>query len=289
WGLLDLQATTSGMSDAQVGKSMRKSHAFSAGQIVATTITDGQGRFSFDYLDSGRYQLRAQVPHGRAWFGAGKILYAAQQTAEPAGGKLANIDFQLAPFSKGRWTKYALREGQPIGYTGRLSFGNDEMLWVNAATGILRSDGREAVNLRLTNGVIAKCLGPMSFYQDSKGIVWYAEHNSGIWRYDPHEGKSPAPLATPGLPADLIFEIAGTTDGAIWWRTAKTLVGFSDNHCTVFTNLWDPPDSLAPDLLVPKLAAVGERIWITGPGAGLVSIAGTNITRFSRDQGLLSM
>ena len=49
---------------------------FPAGTVVATVLTDEQGNFKFPNVKPGAYQVRAQIPGGRAWFDAGRILYA---------------------------------------------------------------------------------------------------------------------------------------------------------------------------------------------------------------------
>ena len=71
--------------------------------VVATVLTDEQGNFEFPNLKPGAYQVRAQIPGGRAWYEAGRILYADPDATEAERARLAKLDFQLAPFNKGRW------------------------------------------------------------------------------------------------------------------------------------------------------------------------------------------
>jgi hypothetical protein len=74
---------------------------FPAGTVVATMLTDDQGNFRFANVKPALYQLRAQVPGGRAWLNGGRILYANPEAPDADRARLANLDFRLAPFTKG--------------------------------------------------------------------------------------------------------------------------------------------------------------------------------------------
>ena len=119
---------------------------------------------------------------------------------------------------------------------------------------------------------------------DDSGMIWF-ETRKGLWRYRPTAGTPPARFSPPGLPTDGIFEMKATSDGAIWWRTLGALVRYQGGQGTVFTNLWRP-DLAFGSALPQLLAASGNRLWVTGPGVGLVRFDGTNQFRWTRQQGL---
>jgi hypothetical protein len=81
---------------------------FPAGTVVASMLSDEQGNFKFPNVQPGRYQVRAQIPGGRGWFESGRILYAEPELPAAERTRLASLDFRLAPFKKGRWTKFSV-------------------------------------------------------------------------------------------------------------------------------------------------------------------------------------
>ena len=116
---------------------------FPAGTVVDTVLTDEQGNFKFPIVKPGAYQVRAQIPGGRAWYEAGRILFADPDATEAARAGLTNLDLRVAPFSKGRWKKFGVLDGLRANLTGRNLFTSDGALWNHAVLGLARFDGRE--------------------------------------------------------------------------------------------------------------------------------------------------
>jgi signal transduction histidine kinase/CheY-like chemotaxis protein/ligand-binding sensor domain-containing protein len=264
---------------------------FPVGTTVATTLTDDTGAFRFPDVKPGVYQLRAQIPGGRAWLNGGRMLYVAAESARVEHADLAAIQFPLAPFKKGRWTKYSALDGLPMDRTGRLFFTTNETLWICTSVGPSRFDGRAFFNLTRQNGFPFSMAN--AFHQDQLGVLWMG--GDGLLRYDPREQREPTPVTARGLlmvDMEGIEEITETADGAIWWRTADELVRYQNGSGTRFTNLWrrESIGHINDHLrrLPRRLAAVGDRLWVTGPGAGLIQFHGTNQVRYTHQQGLIS-
>ena len=259
------------------------------GTVVATVLTDEQGNFEFTNVIPGVYQVRAQIPGGRAYYEAGRILFADPDASEAERARLAKLDFQLAPFNKGRWTKFSVLDGLKNNAVGRTMFTSDGALWnVTYSGGLFRFDGREFFYpskddlAGLVNGPLGVCL-------DGSGMFWVAT-SDGLWQYRPSDGAAPVRFSAPGLPAGGdILEITSTSDGAVWWRTLDALVRYRDRQGTVFTDLWRPDVAENRAVALPqRLAVSGDQLWLTGPGAGLVRFDGTNQVRWTRQQGLPS-
>ena len=262
-----------------------------AGTVVATTLTAADGSFDFANVAPGIYQLRCQTPGGRTWFEDGRPIRVEREATDANSGKLK--DWAIAPFRKGRWRKFSVLDGLKNNAAGRTLFTPNGDLWNMAYGGLLRFDGREFFTLDTENGLGGISVGPMGLYLDGEGWLWVGT-SDGLWRYRPAEGTPPVRFSPAGLPTAGILEITGTADGAVWWRTGEALVRYHDGQGVVFTNLWrpDPFVSGAPAnafIAMPqRLAAAGNRLWVTGPGAGLVRFDGTNRVRWTRQQGLPS-
>jgi PAS domain S-box-containing protein len=259
------------------------------GTVMATVLTDEQGNFGFPNVRPGAYQVRAQIPGGRAWCEAGRVLFADPDTTDAERVRLSKLELRLAPFNKGRWKSFGAIDGLRFNAAGRSFFTSDGALWNYAAGGLARFEGLEFVPLSAKEGLMGAPQSPLGAELDASGTFWMGI-TDGLWRYRPVRGAQAAHLSSPGLPTDLIVEIKTTRDGAIWWRTLDALVRYQEDRGTVFTNLWRPDSASAqePDIFPYRMAAVGSRLWVTGPGAGLLRFDGTNYLRWTRQQGLPS-
>ena len=79
----------------------------SASLIVASVLTADDGSFDFSSVRPGAYQLRCQTPGGRNWFEAGQPFRVERDMVEADAHKLKSLEWAIAPFKKGRWTKYS--------------------------------------------------------------------------------------------------------------------------------------------------------------------------------------
>ena len=169
--------------------------------------------------------------------------------------------------------------------TGLNLFTQDGALWNCAACGLSRFDGREFFTLTSENGLSALSSAPLAACQDDSGMFWIGT-SAGIWRYRPDGGAAPEGFSAPDLPTAEITEMERTADGAVWWRTRDKLVRYQNGRGDVFGGLWrpDPGDPLSaalyPTIFPKRLAADGKYLWLTGPGAGLVRLEGTNQLRW---------
>ncbi|MSU36740.1 MAG: hypothetical protein EXS36_16910 [Pedosphaera sp.] len=209
-------------------------------------------------MEPGAYQVRAHIPGGRAWFEAGRILYANPDPTDAERTVLANLNLRLAPFKKGRWKKYSVLDGLPVEKTGRILFAPNAMLWLATINGLSRFDSREFFNITPENGLPVRT-APLDTHRDTNGVFWLGTVD-GLWLDNPEDDKPPVRFTTPNLRTDGILEITGTADGAIWWRTQEALVRFHGGHGTEFTNLWryDNPSWLKS--FPQRLAVVGDRL-----------------------------
>jgi signal transduction histidine kinase/ligand-binding sensor domain-containing protein/DNA-binding response OmpR family regulator/protocatechuate 3,4-dioxygenase beta subunit len=288
---LDWVLAATGAAASAVGSAQHEKAASSGeGSVVATLLTSEDGSFEFANLKPGHYQLRCQTPGGRAWFEDGRPFLVERALPEAESHTFKSIQWAIAPFKKGRWTKYSTLDGMPINAMGKFFFAPDGTQWNSTARGLVRFNGREFIILGSDEGLPTAMNGPCSFYRSEHGDMWLGDAE-GLWRYNPADAKRSWKFTEPGLPTDDIREIAGTPEGAVWWRInhPQAVVRYDGRQGIVFTNLFRNEPFLGNRVYPQRMAAAGgDRLWLTGPGTGLVRFDGTNQVRFGRDQGLVS-
>ena len=259
---------------------------FPAGTIVATVVTDEQGNFKFPNVKPGAYHVRAQIPGGRAWLEAGRILYANPEETDAERARLANLNFRLAPFTQGHWRRFGVADGLPSATVWRVLFARDGAAWFATSGGIARFDGYEFSNLSRTEGLPG--VSAMGVAQTRDGDLWFACGLGGLARYVPADSAGPARAIAVSEASIKRFdlELRSTPDGALWARRYNgDVVRYDGKQETVFTNAFP----LFPYYFAAHLAVAPDgRVWLTGAGSGLVRFDRTNMTRFTPKEGLLS-
>jgi len=67
-------------------------------------------------------------------------------------GSLANLDFQLTPFKKGRWQNFSHVQGLAEDYVASSYQASDGALWFGSSGGVSRFDGRDFFTLTKEDG-----------------------------------------------------------------------------------------------------------------------------------------
>src|SRR5262249_51713144 len=103
----------------------------------SAALTDSKGVFRFGDLPPGRYQVRIHVPGGHIYAQDGRSIEV--KSGEPVTG----IEFRIAPFKKGTWSRWTQRDGLPSDEVSAIREAADGALWVATFSGgISRWDGR---------------------------------------------------------------------------------------------------------------------------------------------------
>ncbi len=259
---------------------------FPAGRVIETVLTDEQGNFKFSNFKPGVYQVRAQIPGGRAWLDAGRILYANAEATDAERARLANLNFRLVPFIQGHWKRFGVADGLPSATVVRVMFARDGAAWFATAGGISRFDGYEFSNLTRTEGL--PNVEADGVTQTRDGDFWFACGLGGLARYIPASSAGPARAEAVSEPSLKRFEVElrSTPDGALWGRRAGDVVRYEGKQETVFTNAFPfLRNYFAAHLAVDR----DGRVWLTGVGSGLVRFDQTNMIHLTPKDGLLSM
>ena len=228
-------------SGAAANGDRSQSTPFPPGTVVATVLTDEQGDFEFPNVPPGAYQVRAQIPGGRAWYDAGRILFADPDATEAERARLAKLDFQLAPFNKGRWKKFGVLDGLKNNSTGRTLFTSDGALWNHGAGGFTRFDGREFFPLSSEKGLAGLVQLP---FGRPPGCQRHVLDGNQRWPLAlPPGGRRSRPPASRRrvfLPPTFLKYRARRRRGLVAHPDA--LVRYQGGQGTVFTNLWREPE-----------------------------------------------
>jgi len=259
---------------------------FPAGTVVDTVLTDEQGNFKFPNVKPGAYQVRAQIPGGRAWLDAGRILYVNPEASDAERARLANLDFRLAPLTQGHWRRFGVADGLPSGQVYRVMFARDGAAWFATPGGIARFDGYEFSNLTLTEGLPTALATGVAQTRD--GNLWFACGLGGLAHYIPAEAARSARAEAVSEPSQerIELELRSTPDGALWGRRNLNVVRYEGKQETVFTNAYP----LISGYFNAHLAVAPDgRVWLTGVGSGLVRFDRTNMTHLTPKDGLLSV
>ena len=141
------------------------------GEVVNTTLSDGQGRYRFINLEPGLYRMRCQMLNGYVYYQSAHdashvTSYEPQDkrslTDKDAGDllrvergrTLENIDLRFPLFKKGTWRTITHFDGLANNHVLAVYQDSHGMMWFGTrGGGISRYDGREFVNSTTRDGL----------------------------------------------------------------------------------------------------------------------------------------
>ena len=194
---------------------------------LATTMSDEHGVYRFGTLAPGRYQLRAHVPGGLVYRDDGREITVVEN------GSLGNLDFQLAPFKKGRWQNFSHVHGLAEDFVTSCFQASDGALWFGTGGGVSRFDGRDFFSLPhkdgLPNGRVT------AIAAETNSVMWFGT-SQGLCRYE--AGNQGQPLTTltttNGLPDNYVRSLARDRLGRLWAGTPHGLAIFEGSNLVPF-------------------------------------------------------
>ena len=212
--------------------------AIRGGEVIATVLSDGSGRYQFTDLKPGEYQVRCQVLGGYVYYGeekAGKPESSFWKKLEQKGGEgrkagsaidkpiglqikpgetFENVDFCFAPFKKGTWKNHTI-EGLGHKWVTAIYRDPDGMMWFGTHGGVSRYDGKTFVNFTTKDGLAHDTV--YAIHRDPDGVVWFGTFGGGVSRYD---GETFVNFTTKdGLADDRVRVIYRDPDGMMWFGT----------------------------------------------------------------------
>ncbi len=202
------------------------------GKVMATTLSDENGKYRFINLKPGQYQLRCQVLGGYVYYRvtdhALRFTFYDSGIKESAmegdsghildvrrGKTLKNTNFRFAPFKKGTWRTYNYLDGLVGDYVWAIHRGPDGFMWFGTGGGVSRHDGKEFVNFTAKDGLAG--WNVKDILSDPDGVLWFAVRGGGVSRYD---GRNFVNLTEEnGLANRSVHAVYRDADGFMWFGT----------------------------------------------------------------------
>ena len=181
--------------------------------VVATTLSDENGKYQLVDLDSGRYQVRCHTLNGYVYY------REHENTVETSSATFlqverdrtfSGIDLHFAPFKKGTWKNYTvIADGLAHDEVYAVYQDSDGVMWFGTfGGGVSRYDGKAFVNFTTADGLAHDVV--YAVHQDSDGVMWFGTYG-GVSRYD---GKRFVNFTTAdGLAHDTVVAVYQDSDG----------------------------------------------------------------------------
>ncbi len=192
---------------------------------LATTMSDEHGVYRFGTLAPGRYQLRAHVPGGLVYRDDGREITVVEN------GSLGNLDFQLAPFKKGRWQNFSHVQGLAEDFVDSCFQAGDGALWFGTAGGVSRFDGRDFFTLTHENGLPKGRVNAVA--GETNGVMWFGT-SGGLCRYEPRNQRQPLTTFTIGPPGNFVRSLVTDQQGRLWVGSPGGLAIFEGTNLIPF-------------------------------------------------------
>jgi ligand-binding sensor domain-containing protein/serine phosphatase RsbU (regulator of sigma subunit) len=259
------------------------------GEVIATVLSDENGRYQFVNLKPGPYQLRCQILNGYVYYRAAdhasRFTFHDSGTDDsgdildvPRGKTLGNIDFRFASFKKGAWRNYSTLDG--LGYNAVMSIccTPDGVMWfATEFGGISRYDGRGFTSFTMKDGLLDESVRAIHCGPD--GVIWLGTWMGGVFLYD---GKEFVNFTTEhGLAGNPVWAICGDSQGGIWFGTDSGASRYDGEEFANFTK----KDGLVHNFVNAIHCDADGVMWF-GTRGGVSRYDGKGFVSFTTEDGL---
>ncbi|MBM3242608.1 response regulator [Candidatus Poribacteria bacterium] len=290
------------------------------GKVIATTLSDEDGKYRFVNLKPGRYKVRCQTLDGYVYYGEEKArkpenektgkreneIYESRQYVtrhgfdtqatqpKPQYGEILlveegkthqNIDFRFAPFKKGTWKNYTYLDGLAHNIVCAIYQDPDGTMWFGTdGGGVSVYDGNQFINLTTKDGLAHNQV--WAIQRDSDGALWFGTQGGGVSRgvypEERRDGKSFVNFtARDGLAADWVNVIYRHPDGTLWFGTSSGVSVYDGENFLRFT----AKDGLAHDWVYAIYCDPDGVMWF-GTWGGVSRYDGKKFVNFTTKDGL---
>ncbi len=252
--------------------------AIRSGKVIATALSDEDGKYKLVNLRSGRYQVRCYTLDGYVYYTGAGARRAVTLRVE-RGRTIRNIDFRFAPFKKGTWKNYDTLDGLAHNAVRKICRDLDGRMWFGTeGGGVSCYDGKEFINFSTQDGLAGNCV--WDIYCDPDGVMWFGINGGGVSRYD---GKKFVNFTTnDGLVSDNVHAICRDPDGITWFGAWDG--GLSRYDGKEFVN-FTVKDGLIDGNVVSICGASDGVMWL-GTTGGVSRYDGKKFVNFTTEDGL---
>ena len=154
-------------------------------------------------------------------------------------------------------------------------------LWVGSARGLERIRDSVFVTYSATEGLPAEGVGPV--YVDGEGHTWLAPLDGGLWRLK--DGR-PEQVTAAGLSSDIIYSIAGATDGVWIGRRQGGLTHLRLDGGAISTRTYAVRDGLAQNSVYAVHESRDGSAWAGTLSGGVSRLRDGQFTSYTSADGL---
>ncbi|MBC8232776.1 SpoIIE family protein phosphatase [bacterium] len=263
------------------------------GKVVATTLSDGGGKYRFINLKPGQYQVRCQVLGGYVYYRTAddvlRLTFHDSAMREDLGDilkveeskSLKGINFHFAPFKKGTWKNYNYRDGLASNTVDSIYRDPDGMMWFGGG-GVSQYNGKNFVHFTTKDGLASNDV--RDIYGAPDGTLWFGTFG-GVSRYN---GKEFENFTTKdGLASNIVNSIYRSPDGTMWFGTGwfEAAGGISRYDGKRFVN-FTTKDGLANNMVFSIYGASDGILWFGTWGSGVSRYDGKMFVNFTTKDGL---
>ena len=249
-------------------------------RVVATTLSNENGKYQFVNLKPGQYQVRCQVVDGYVYYGA-----EGQEGKMAKGqGDKNHVGFDTASPTqpKSRFTHHATRNGfdtqatQPKPQHGKILQVERNKILANINFRFPSFKKGTWKNITYLDGLASDNV--RAIHRASDGTMWFGTA-SGVSCYDGSEFRNFT--AKDGLANDMVNVIYGDTDGVLWFGTNGGVSRYDGSEFVNFTT----EDGL-PNNEVMAICRDSDGLLWFGTNGGLSRYDGKTFVNFTEKDGL---
>lgn len=253
------------------------------GKVVATTLSNADGKYQLASLKPGEYHVRCQVLSGYVYYGQKKARGSGEGVILDieVGKDHKGIDFLLPPFKKGTWKTYTALDGLAHKRILSIYGSSDGALWFGTyGGGISRYNGQEFTNLTTRDGLVQ--IDVWDICQDSSGIMWFGTA-IGISRYDGRKFLPTDFIKEDALINGLVPQIYCDNNGIMWFGTQENGVFRYDGKKLINFTV---KDGLVDNHIMEICQDQNGAMWFATAN-GVCSYNGSEFVAFTTEDGLI--
>lgn len=159
----------------------------------------------------------------------------------------------------------------------------DGNIWYGSGSGLGRLRDSAFVSYSLPEGVPSDGSNPV--LADSSGRMWFAPVSGGVGWLD---GSKHGRITDDGLDKDVVYSIAGGTNGIWAGRQHGGLTNIRIDRGSVVTRTWVQAHGLAQDSVYSVHEARDGSVWAGTLSGGVSRFSGGKFTNYTIENGLLA-